>query len=123
MTWMDVLISAVDTLTDLVLTAVIPYVFVVIGKKLKNDKVKDYMELAEKYLISAVGMVKQTFVDSLKAEGKFDKEAQKVAFEMAKDAWLGMMNEEMKTIVLKEIGDFETWAAARLEAAVVEMKR
>ena len=123
MTWMDVLISAVDTLTDILLTAVVPYLVMLISKKIKNDKVNKYMELAEKYLVEAVSMVKQTFVDSLKAEGKFDKAAQLEAFDRAKNAWLEMMSEEMKIIVINEIGDFETWATAKLEAAVAEGKK
>lgn len=123
MTWMDVLISAVDTLTDILLTAVVPYLVMLVSKKIKNDKINKYMELAEKYLIEAVSMVKQTFVDSLKAEGKFDKAAQLEAFDRAKNAWLEMMSEEMKIIVINEIGDFETWATAKLEAAVAEGKK
>lgn len=123
MTWMDVLIRIIDSLTELLLAAVIPYVGAMLSKKMKNDKAVEYMGLAEKYLTDAVALVKQTFVDSLKAEGRFDTDAQKEAFSKAKDIWLEMMSEEMKSVVLKEVGDFETWATAKLEAAVVEGKK
>lgn len=123
MTWMDVLIRIIDSLTELLLAAVIPYVGAILSKKMKNDKAVEYMRLAEKYLTDAVALVKQTFVDSLKAEGRFDADAQKEAFSKAKDIWLEMMSEEMKSVVLKEVGDFETWATAKLEAAVVEGKK
>ena len=123
MTWMDVLIRVIDSLTELLLAAVIPYVGAILSKKMKNDKAVEYMRLAEKYLTDAVALVKQTFVDSLKAEGRFDADAQKEAFSKAKDIWLEMMSEEMKSVVLKEVGDFETWATAKLEAAVVEGKK
>ena len=129
MTWMDVLISAVDTLFELVIVLVIPYLFSLLKKKIEaddkladNDKVEKYMVRAEEYIISAVSMVNQTFVGSLKAEGKFDAAAQKQAFMLAKDNWLKMMSEEMKEVVLEEIGDIDAWIANKIEAAVVAMK-
>ena len=129
MTWMDVLISAIDTLFDLVITLAIPYLFALLTKKINNDnrlannqKIRDYMYRAEDYLANSVAMVKQTFVDSLKAEGKFDIDAQKEAFGLAKDAWLKMMSEEMKNVVMAEIGDVDAWIKSKIEAAVVDGK-
>lgn len=84
----------------------------------KNDKAIEYLERAQEYLTDAVVMVNQTFVESLKKEGKFDAEAQKVAFKMAADAWLAMMNEEMKKVVLAEVGDLETYIKTKIEAEV-----
>lgn len=129
MTWMDVFISVVNTLVNVVITVGIPYLFTLLKRKLDQDeklanseKVKYYMDLAQDYLCDTVVMVKQTFVDSLKAEGKFNADAQREAFKIAKDAWLAMMSDEMKEIIIKEVGDIDVWANAKLEKYVVETK-
>lgn len=129
MTWMDVLINVINSLVNIVVTLAIPYLFVLIKKKLSNDeklanndKVKYYMNLAQDYLCDTVIMVKQTFVDSLKAEGKFDANAQAEAFSIAKETWLDMMSEEMKDIIINEVGDLDLWVNAKLEKYVVETK-
>lgn len=128
-TWMDVLITVVDTLVNIVITVGLPYLFALLKKKLEADKrfadsekAKYYLNLAQEYLGDTVAMVKQTFVDSLKAEGKFNAEAQKQAFDLAMDAWLNMMSDEMKEIIINEVGDLEVWANAKLEKAVVVSK-
>ncbi len=129
MTWMDVLITVIDTLVNVVITVGFPFLFALLKKKLdndeklaNNDKAKYYMNLAQDYLRDTVLMVKQTFVDSLKKEGCFDADAQAEAFKLAKAAWLGMMSEEMKNIIMKEVGDIDIWANAKLEKYVVEAK-
>ena len=128
-TWMDVLIVVIDALVNVIITVGIPYLFVILKKKLENDeklahseKAKYYLNLAQEYLSDTVVMVKQTFVDSLKAEGKFNLEAQKEAFDLAKDTWLDMMSDEMKNIIINEVGDLDVWANAKLEKAVVDTK-
>lgn len=128
-TWMDVLIAVIDSLVNIVVTVGLPYLFVLLKKKIANDeklagneKVKYYMGLAQDYLCDTVIMVKQTFVDSLKKEGKFDAAAQAEAFKIAKDAWLDMMSDEMKDIIVNEVGDLDVWANTMLEKYVVETK-
>lgn len=122
-TWMDVLIIVVEALVGLVITVGIPYLFALLRSKVKIGKVQEYMSRAEKYLTSAVTMVNQTFVEQLKRDGEFNEDNQMAAFRMAMDAWLDMMNEEMKSIIINEVGNFETWAEAELEAKVNQLKQ
>lgn len=129
MTWMDVLLSVIETAFELIVTLAIPYLFVLIKKRLDADdrfadseKARDMLDRAEKYLSNTVLMVQQTFVDSLKAEGKFDIDAQKQAFEMAKDQWLKMMSAEMKELVLNEIGDIDSWLKSKIESQIASSK-
>lgn len=123
MTWMDVLISVVDHAFEIIFTLLMPVLTYQIKKKIDNDKAINLFEQAERYLYDTVTMVKQTFVDSLKAEGKFDADAQKEAFSMAFEAWKNTMSEEMKVVVVNMVGDLEAWAAAKIESMVVESKK
>lgn len=122
-TWMDVLIQVIEMLVGLVVTAGIPYLFALLRSKAKHSKVQTYLYRAEDYLASAVTMVNQTFVEQLKKDGQFNADAQAQAFQMAMDSWLEMMNEEMKLIIMEEVGNFDAWAETIIEAKVNELKK
>lgn len=121
-TWMDVLIQVIEMLVGLMVTAGIPYLFALIRSRVQNGRVQQYLDRAEGYLTSAVAMVNQTFVDQLKADGRFDEKNQAEAFQMALDTWIDMMNEEMKDVITAEVGNFHTWAEAQIEARVKMLK-
>lgn len=121
-TWMDVLVKVLDVLVGLLVSVGIPYLMGQIGAKVKSSKAREYLARAQEYLTSAVTMVNQTFVDQLKKDGKFDADAQLEAFEMAADAWLLMMNDEMKAIIIEEVGDFDTYIRTQIEAKVNALK-
>ena len=122
-TWMDVLIQVIEMLVGLVVTVGIPYLFALLRSKAKHSKVQAYLYRAEDYLATAVTMVNQTFVEQLKKDGMFDADAQAQAFQMAMDSWLEMMSNEMKEVVIEEVGDFDAWATTIIEAKVNELKK
>lgn len=122
MTWNDVLIEAVELVFKAVTALVIPYLAYLVGKKIKNDHAKELMHKAEEFVVQSVQMVQQTFVDSLKKEGKFDAQAQREAFKLCYDAWLTMANEEMKQVVTEEVGNLDSWLTALIEANVYAQK-
>lgn len=117
-TWMDVLITVIDALAGLVVTVGIPYLFSLIKSKVQHSKAQQYLDRAAEYMSSAVAMTNQTFVDQLKKDGKFDADAQAAAFQMAMNSWLEMLSDEMKDVIVEEVGNFEAWAEAMLEARV-----
>lgn len=67
-------------------------------------------------------MVSQTFVDSLKESGNFDKEAQAKAFDMAKTAALNGMSDSMKKYIDKYCGGLDEWLRIQIEAWVKKNK-
>lgn len=67
-------------------------------------------------------MVSQTFVDSLKESGNFDKEAQAKAFDMAKSAALNGMSDSMKKYIDKYCGGLDEWLRIQIEAWVKKNK-
>ena len=60
----------------------------------------------------------QTYVDALKEQNAFDKEAQKIAFEKTKDAILKLLTEECKKCLGEIVGDLNEYITAQIEAAV-----
>ena len=89
----------------------------------KADAIED--EIFRNIVKEAIGCVEQavlyvmqTYVDSLKAAGKFDKEAQAEALLKAKEAASELISGEAQSIIEEAYGDFDTWLSTRIEQTV-----
>ena len=96
-----------------------------ISKKAQELKIKTDNELYDKYIdmlkqtvVNCVIATNQTYVDTLKAEGKFDGEAQKIAFQKTYDAVMGILSEDAKVYLNEAIGDLQTYIINQIEAEV-----
>ena len=65
-------------------------------QKTNNETAQKYLQMATDTITACVIATNQTYVESLKAQGKFDKEAQEVAFNKTLEAVLALMNDEVK---------------------------
>ncbi len=122
MEWNEVLIYIIESVIGLIVSVGIPYGLSLLSKKIKDDKLQKYLNRAENVISNCVLMIKQTFVDSLKAEGKFDKAAQSEAFERCKTQILELLNEEAKAAVVSAYGDLETYIKTAIERNVAVTK-
>lgn len=118
MSWNDVLIDVVNVAFKAIIALAIPYLFSLITQKVKNDKVKDAMKQGEEFVVESVGMVNQTFVDQLKKDGKFDKEAQRQAFTMCFENWKMIASDKLKEAITKEVGNIDEWLTSKIEYTV-----
>ena len=73
--------------------------------KLDNDVAKKYTEMITNTIVDCVIATNQTYVEALKKQGKFDENAQKVAFEKTLNAVLGILSEEAKNYIKETTGD------------------
>ena len=121
-TWMDVLIIVIDALVGVAISVGIPMLFSLLKKRTNNARAQQYIDRAQEYLTTAVAMTNQVFVDQLKKDGKFDEENQAAAFQMTMETWLKMISDDMKNVIVEEVGNFEAWAEAQLEASVAFQK-
>lgn len=103
-------------------TALIGFAVAFIQSKIKNDTLSHYLYEAADIIKTAVISVNQTYVETLKKEGKFDEIAQKEAFEKAKTAVMNMLSDKAKQLLPQIIGDIETWVNTQIEASVNLMK-
>lgn len=60
----------------------------------------------------------QTYVESLKAQGKFDAEAQKIAFQMTYDAVIKTLGNEAQQYLSEAVGDLNDYIKNAIEAQV-----
>ena len=92
---------------------------------IEANKTQEEKELAEKYLnmvedtvAKCVLATNQTYVDSLKAEGKFDTEAQKIAFNKTLDAVLAILTDDAKNYLTHIFGDLNVFLSNLIESQV-----
>jgi hypothetical protein len=93
--------------------------------KIETNKSQEEKELASKYLnlveqtvINCVMATNQTYVDSLKAEGKFDADAQKIAFSKTLEAVLAILTEDAKIYLTQIFGDLNVYLTNLIESQV-----
>ena len=93
-----------------------------INSKIKNNKAADLLTTATTIVINAVRSVFQTYVEALKKEGSFNKDAQIIALNKAKDIALTQMTDEVKDYLVPTYGSLDTWLDTNIEATINILK-
>lgn len=88
-----------------------------------NETAKKYINMLTKTITDCVIATNQTYVETLKAQGKFDAEAQKKAFEMTLSAVQGLLTTEAKTYLTEIYGDLDAYITTQIEATVNKNKK
>ena len=87
-----------------------------------NDIAKKYINMLTSTITSCVIATNQTYVESLKKQGKFDVEAQKTAFSMTLAAVQDLLTAEAKEYLSEIYGDLDAYITTQIEAAVNKNK-
>lgn len=90
--------------------------------QIKDEKIKNLVSIAEGIVDQAVSTVTQTYVDGLKKEGVFDKDAQRAAFEKSKTYIYSLMTEETKKAIAENYGTLDTWVSTKIEEFIAKSK-
>lgn len=93
-----------------------------LNTKIKDENAKQQLTVATDIVTNAVRSVFQTYVESLKKNGTFDKESQKVALIKAKNDALAQMTDEIKEYITKNYGNLETWIITQIESTINILK-
>ena len=90
--------------------------------KADSDLADKYISLVFETVRDCVSATTQTYVDSLKKQGKFDAEAQKTAFNMTLDAVLAVLADDAKEYLASIYGDVNAFLTNKIEAEVRAQK-
>ena len=93
-----------------------------LNTKIKDENAKQQLTVATDIVTNAVRSVFQTYVETLKKNGTFDKESQKAALIKAKNDALAQMSDEIKDYITKNYGDLETWITTQIESTINILK-
>ena len=129
MEWLTILYKIFEVCVIPLLGVLTVYIVKFIQKKTQELNSKNENELMNKYLtmlsntiIDCVIATNQTYVESLKKQGKFDLEAQKVAFEMTYNAVIKVLSNDAKTYLSNIYGDLNKYITNMIEAEVNKNK-
>lgn len=125
MEWLALLYEIFEVCIIPLLGVLTMYIVKFIQKKTEELNSKNENELMNKYLtmlsdtiIDCVIATNQTYVESLKKQGKFDVEAQKAAFEMTYNAVINVLSNEAKDYLTNIYGDLSAYITNMIEAEV-----
>lgn len=125
-----------ETLEMIIKLVILPLIPVVVGVftqavrkwverqsvEIENEVIKGYMGDILEAIIQAVTNTSQTYVDSLKKQGKFDDEAQRIAFKKSKDTAMLLLAQDSKDFITRMYGDLDLWLDTKIEQIVKELK-
>ena len=93
-----------------------------ITDRVENDKADKYIYMLSNTITKCVTATNQTYVDNLKKDNAFSKEAQQEALKMTADAVLAILSDEAKTYLPTIVGDLNTYILTQIEAEVKRLK-
>ena len=93
-----------------------------LSTKIKDEKAAALFTKAVNIVTNAVRITFQTYVESLKNSGSFGKEEQLIAFEKAKAIITSELTEDLKTFIVQNYGDLQTWISNQIEATIYKLK-
>nr|DAQ95485.1 MAG TPA: holin [Caudoviricetes sp.] len=125
----DVIMTALQT----IITVTVPLVSALIiygvkkatnwlKSKTENETVDTYLSRAYSMLEDIVVTTSETYVKSLKADGKFDIEEQQQAFEITKNAFEQIASTEIKNAIKSTVADYDAWVRNTVEAIIANTK-
>jgi len=125
--------TAANSILMLVLTLVLPaliawgvYQFkkytTVKAAATNNEYVRDLWLHIGETLEDVVNCTTGTYVNALKDSDSFNLEEQKKAFNLSKDTFIGMLDEEATNLIIKTHGDLETFARVGIESVLATQK-
>lgn len=125
MEWMSLLYQIIEVCVIPLLGILTAYIVKYINAKSEEIQIQIDNDLADKYVnmlaetvTACVIATNQTYVESLKKQGKFDIEAQKEAFNQTYNAIMAVLTNEAKLYLTNIYGDLAAYITARIEAEV-----
>lgn len=122
----DILINVISAVVTTVLLPLITWagtkLIQYIGTKVKNEKAVALLTTATTIVLNAVRSVFQTYVESLKASGSFNAEAQKTALSKAKDIALSQLGDDVKEYISSTYGNLDGWMTNQIESTINLLK-
>lgn len=122
MNWENIFTEAVIGIIGIVITALGTLVSYWISTKIKDEKLKNVLNSLNELVKKAVLEVYQTYVESLKANGAFNLDAQRNALQRALNIIKANMTTEVEEWLKTNVNDVETYLKSMIEAQIALLK-
>ena len=91
--------------------------------KVENETLKKYLNLLDDTVIRCIETTNQTYVNSLKDQGKFDAEAQQKAFNQTYDSIINILGQDAISYLNTIFGDLNQYITNKIESEIVNSKK
>ena len=122
----QILLNVLAAVTTCIILPLISFLGIKLSQwlstKIKDEKAAALFTKAVDIVTNAVRITFQTYVESLKNSGSFGKEEQLIAFEKAKAIITSELTEDLKTFIVQNYGDLQTWISNQIEATIYKLK-
>lgn len=119
LTFLTVLATGLATVIIKLITAKINYLTT---KTQDEKKIRFLTWLEEDVIVKCINTTTQTYVESLKEQGNFNAEAQKIAMEKTTEAVLTVLTDADKELLETYVDDISTWITTRVESYMQNIK-
>lgn len=93
-----------------------------LNTKIKDKKLASCLTQVTQIVTDAVTNIFQSFVETLKTNGKFDDAAQKEAKEKALAIINSQLTPELESFIQANYGDIQEWLSNKIESVIYELK-
>lgn len=122
----EILLNVLSVVVTAIIISLISFLgfklFQFLTAKIKDEKAANFLKWASEIVLNAIRPAFQTYVESLKNSGQFNKDAQAIVFSKAKVILTSQMTEELKTFIINNFGDLEEWIKNEIEASINMLK-
>lgn len=122
MTWEQILITCVATIATGLASWLVTMLTKWLSSKIKDEKMRRCLNALNDIIIAAVQSTNQTFVEAMKKDGSFTKEAAEEAFNQTMSIVKAQLTEDLKSFISENFGDIEAFLRAQIEAKVNLLK-
>ena len=123
----DILLYILAAVTTCIILPLISFLGIKLSQwlstKIKDEKAAKLLTQATEIVVTAVKSVFQTYVESLKNSGTFDKTAQLEALNKAKAIVTSELTVELRDFIVANYGDLESWITNQIEASIYKLKK
>lgn len=122
MNFQTILLSTLGTILTALATWGVERLIAWLNTKIKDQKALTYLNNAISVITSVVKAIYQTYVEALKNENMFTKEAQEQALNKAVEQAKTTMSAEVKNFITENYGDLTEWIKLQIESAIYTLK-
>lgn len=118
----NILMWLLSLLGTIITSVVLPLIAKLLLAKIKSQKLNYVATELSTTIINAVDYTNQTFVEQLKADGKFDAESQRQAMNIACSFAFDCLTDSSKRIISSEGIDVYSMLERKIEAQIAQKK-
>lgn len=118
----NILMWLLSLLGTIITSVVLPLIAKLLLAKIKSQKLNYVATELSTTIINAVDYTNQTFVEQLKADGKFDAESQRQAMNIACSYAFDCLTDSSKRIISAEGIDVYSMLERKIEAQIAQKK-